>query len=67
MPVIPVARNGVIYYEGVPWPAECKLEARHPEDMTRDELRAELAVLMGDREEPVHAAFCINPACPAKR
>jgi hypothetical protein len=51
----------------VPWPAECRLEPRKAEDMTPEELKAELALLVTHREEDLHKAACVNPSCPAKR
>jgi hypothetical protein len=67
MPVEPVVRGSRIIYMSVPWPDECKLQARPREEMTADEIRAELKLLLTDREEDLHKACCVNPSCPAKR
>ena len=67
MPVQMRFNGHTIVHEVVPWPAECKLQPRPESEMTQDEIRAELALLMTDREEDLHKACCINPACPAKR
>jgi hypothetical protein len=67
MPVEMRFNGSTIVYVPIDWPAECKLEPRKAEEMTPEELKAELALLVTHREEDLHKAACINPSCPAKR
>jgi hypothetical protein len=67
MPVEIQVRGSQVVHVVVPWPAECRLEPRKAAEMTAEELKAELALLVTHREEDLHKAACVNPSCPAKR
>ena len=67
MPVVQRWNGTTVVYVNEPWPAACRLEPRKSEDMTQEEIRAELRLLMTDRAEDLHRACCVNPSCPAKR
>ena len=67
MPVVQRFNGRTIISVVEPWPSECRLEPRKAEDMTPEELKAELALLVTLREEDLHKAACVNPACPAMR
>jgi hypothetical protein len=67
MPVEPVVRGFRVVYEVVDWPAACRLVSKPVDQLSDDEIKAELALLDAGNENVLHQRFCTNVSCPSKR